>query len=153
MYAYTVILHHLQCSLFTLQKEVELPETVISISKETAKLCSTSLCEALLKQIQHAEYFILKVRSLYAKWNIGGQDEQVRKNCSQLMKTMERAICLQLITISKACIHLTDTALPLGKCMDTLIRTLTKLYVCLANLTKHFIHRHGTLPVSYNHTK
>lgn len=139
--------------IFLPQRQVDLPETLISITPETAENCSISLCESLLKQIQDVEYFILKVRSLYAKWNIGGQGDQIRTNCAQLMKTTERTICSQLIIISSACIHLTNTMLGLGRCMDTLVRTLTKLYICLANLTKHLIQRHGNLPVSYNHTK
>lgn len=139
--------------IFPLQDEIEQPEIKISLSKETAECCTTTLCESMLKQIQDVEYFILKVRSLYSKWNIGGQGEQIRVNCAQVMKTTERTICTQLIIISSACMHLTNTTLALGKCMDALIRTLTKLYICLANLTKHLIQRHGNFPVSYNHTK
>lgn len=74
-------------------------------------------------------------------------------DCEQSMKVTERRICAQLLLISNACIHLANAWLPMGQCMDALVKLLIQHYVCLANITKHFIVRHKTLAVSLNHSK
>lgn len=151
---HTHSIHNVTARFFLIfQKEITLPETLLSMSPEIADYCATYLCQALQSQIKEVEYFIRKVKSFYAKWNIGGQDEQIQLNCTQLMKTTERTICSQLIIISKACIHLTNARLHLGNSMDNLLKTLTQLYICLTNLTRHFFTRHGNIDVSFNQTK
>lgn len=70
-----------------------------------------------------------------------------------LMKTTERKVCSQLISIGRACTALAGTCLPLGQCMETLIRLLSQLYVCLANLTRHLILRSALVAVSLSQTK
>lgn len=105
------------------------------------------------KQIEDIEYFIQKVKSYYAQMKTGGQNEDDRKSCENRMVTTERRICTQLIFMSRVCIHLGNTALPLGPCMDNFTKLLAQFYVCLANLTKHFINRQKCMPVSYKSTK
>lgn len=124
-----------------------------SITSITAESCTIYLCNSLRKHIEHVEYFILKVKSFCAKIKIGGQSEQKISECEQMMKTSERRICSQLILISNALMYLTNSCLPLGQCMDTLIKLLTQYYVCLSNLTKHFLIRHKIISLSFNHTK
>lgn len=69
------------------------------------------------------------------------------------MKTIEKMICTQLIYISHVLEIFSNVKLPLGVCMDTLVRLIIQMYICLSNLTKHFILRHSTIPVSYLGTK
>lgn len=69
------------------------------------------------------------------------------------MKTTERKVCSQLINIGRTCKTLANVCLPLGSCMESLIRLLIQLYVCLANLTKHLIIRSALINVSHNQTK
>lgn len=83
----------------------------------------------------------------------GGQNQDTLKSCENRMVTTERRICTQLIFISRVCIHLSNTRLPLGPCMDNFTKLLTQFYVCLANLTKHLINRQRTMPISYKSTK
>lgn len=70
-----------------------------------------------------------------------------------LMKTTERKVCLQLISIGRACTALAGVCLPLGQCMEALIRLLIQLYVCLANLTKHLIVRSALVVVAHHQNK
>lgn len=115
--------------------------------------CVNQLCGAVQKQISDIEYFIQKVKSYYSQMKTGGQNEDDRKLCETRMVTIERRVCTQLIFVSRVCIHLANTALPLGQCMENLTKLLIQFYVCLANLTKHFKNRQKWLPVSYKSTK
>lgn len=115
--------------------------------------CINQLCNAVRKQIEDIEYFILKVKSYCAQLKTGGQNEDDRKTCETRMVTAERRICTQLIFISRVCIHLGNTVLPMGPCMDNFTKLLTQFYVCLANLAKHFINRQRIAPISYKSTK
>ena len=83
----------------------------------------------------------------------GGQNEDSRKLCENRMVTTERRICTQLIFISRVCIHLGNAMQPVGPCTDNFTKLLIQLYVCLANLTKHFIARQKISPVTYKSTK
>lgn len=111
------------------------------------------MSNSLRTQVEHVEYFILKVKSIYARLTIGGLTEQHQTDCEQSMKIIERRICSQLLLISNAFMHLANTCLPMGQCMDAVVKLLIQHYVCLANITKHFIVRHKTLSVSLNHSK
>lgn len=83
----------------------------------------------------------------------GGQNEDSRKLCENRMVTTERRICTQLIFIARVCIHLGNAMQPVGPCTDNFTKLLIQLYVCLANLTKHFILRQKISPVTYKSTK
>lgn len=111
------------------------------------------LCNALRKQIEDIEYFISKVKSYCAQLKSGGQTDSGRRECENRMVTIERRICTQLMFISRVCIRLANTPLSSGECMDMFLKTLTQYYICLTNLTRHFINRQRFLPVSYKNTK
>lgn len=66
---------------------------------------------------------------------------------------MERAICAHLIHVANAMLHLTNSKIPVGTPTDTLLRLLTQYYICLNNVAKHLISRHGIIPVVYGHIK
>lgn len=83
----------------------------------------------------------------------GGQNEVDRKQCDDRMSTTERRICTQLTFISRVCIHLANAMQPIGNCTDNFTKLLIQFYVCLSNLTKHFIIRHKVSPISYKSTK
>lgn len=119
----------------------------------TVEPCINQLCNAVRKQVEDIEYFILKVKSYCAQLKTGGQNEDDRKSCESQMVTAERRICTQLIFISRVCIHLGNSVLPLGQCMDNFTKLLSQLYVCLANLAKHFINRQRIVPISYKSTR
>lgn len=141
-----------------------------SITLITAESCSIHLFGIVKKQIEEIEYFIAKIKSIYCKIKIPGQgnnDEGKKNNILfesililvyhfsdvQRMKTIEKMICSQLINISHILEICSNVKLPLGVCMDSLVRLIIQMYICLSNLTKHFILRHATIPVSYLGTK
>lgn len=103
------------------------------------------------KQIDDVEYFISKARCFLTRVKITSESDQ--EQCIQWLKTIERSICSALIHISNVILHLTNTCLPLGICMDTLVKILMQMYICLTNLTKHFILRHTAIPISFQATK
>lgn len=124
-----------------------------SITELTAETCCIQLINALRKQIEDIEYFIHKVKGYCAQIKTGGQNEDDRKLCENRMVSTERRICTQFIFISRACINLGNAMQPVGQCTDNFIKLLIQLYVCLANLTKHFINRQKIAPISYKSTK
>lgn len=136
-----------------MQEPIEGADELKSVNELTAETCCIQMCNAMRKQIEDIEYFILKVKSYCAQMKTGGQNEDDRKSCENRMVTTERRICTQLIFISRVCIHLGNAMQPLGTCTDNFTKLLIQLYVCLANLTKHFITRQKVSPVSYKSTK
>lgn len=136
-----------------MQEPIEDADKYKSINAITVNASVNQLCSIVRKQIEDIEYFILKVKSYFAQMKAGGQNEDDRKSCENRMVTAERRICTQLMFLSRVCIHLGNSLLPLGQCMDNFMKLLTQFYVCLANLTKHFINRNKTLPISYKSTK
>lgn len=124
-----------------------------SINEMTVEACTGYLCIAIRKQIEDVEYFINKVRGYCIQLKTGGQSEDERENCESRMVTTERRICSQLVFIYRVCLHLSNAMLPLGTCMDNLHRMLIQYYICLTNLSKHFINRHRICPVSSKSTK
>lgn len=66
---------------------------------------------------------------------------------------MEKSIISKLLHLCETLSHLTNVCLPLGTNMDNLIRVIMQYYICLTNLTKHFIIRYGTIPVSFQGVK
>lgn len=135
------------------QEPIEGADDLNSVNEMTAETCCIQLCNAMRKQIDDIEYFILKVKSYCAQMKTGGQNEDDRKLCESRMVLTERRICAQLIFISRVCIHLGNAMQPVGACTDNYTKLLVQLYVCLANLTKHFIIRQKISPVSYKSTK
>lgn len=123
------------------------------INEATVESCINHLCNAMKKQIEDIEYFILKVKSYCAQMKTGGQTEDSRKECENRMTTTERRICTQLLFISRVGIRLANTNLSAGSCMDNFLKMLTQYYICLANLTKHFINRQKITSTSFKTTK
>lgn len=62
-------------------------------------------------------------------------------------------MCSQLVHIMSVATHLANTQLPLGTCMDSLLKLLINLYATLSNLTKHFLNRNPVAAVSHDSTK
>lgn len=130
------------------QEQHDGSNTLKTITAITAESCTIYLCQSLKEQITHIEYFIVKVKSLSYRLRIPGQGDDTNDTLST-MKSIERKICSQLFHISNTLVILTNTKLPLGPCMDSLLRLLLELFICLANLTKHLILRHSITPVLF----
>lgn len=122
-----------------------------SITLASAEACLSYLYSVLRKQIEEVEYFISKANNLHFKLKVIGEDEF--EMCLASLKSKERSICSQLIHISNTLLHLSNVSVPLGTCMDSLLRILILMYSCLKNLAKHFLSRSSTAKLSIHGTK
>ncbi|XP_053963260.1 Fanconi anemia group I protein homolog [Anastrepha ludens] len=122
-----------------------------SLTVESVESYFSYLCQALRKQIDDVAYFILKANNLNFKYRIVTEDE--RDMCLSQLRSMERSICSQLVHISNALIHLANVCIPLGTTMDQLLKLLIQHYICLKNLTKHFLICVGSSQVCMQSTK
>uniref|UniRef100_A0A034W2D0 Fanconi anemia group I protein-like protein n=1 Tax=Bactrocera dorsalis TaxID=27457 RepID=A0A034W2D0_BACDO len=125
--------------------------TFKSLTMESAKPYFLYLCQALRKQIDDVEHFILKANNLNFKCRIVTDDE--RDMCLTQLRSMERSICSQLLHISNALKNLVNACIPLGSSMDQLLKLLMQHYICLKNLTKHFLSRVEVSQVCMQSTK
>ncbi|XP_053673682.1 Fanconi anemia group I protein [Anopheles nili] len=122
-----------------------------SITSATAEPTFHYLCAIFRQQIEEIEHLILRTNSLMIRLKMFGLDDT--DETSQLLKSIERSICSQLVHILGSLTHLCNANLPLGSIMDALIKLLLSLYGCLTNLTKHFLARHAIVPILYDVTK
>uniref|UniRef100_A0A182JNR2 Fanconi anemia group I protein n=1 Tax=Anopheles christyi TaxID=43041 RepID=A0A182JNR2_9DIPT len=122
-----------------------------SITSATAEPTFHYLCMIFRQQLEEIEHLILRTNSLMIRLKVFGLDDT--DETSQLLKSIERSICSQLVHILGSLTHLCNANLPLGSTMDALIKLLLSLYGCLANLSKHFLARHSIVPISYDVTK
>ncbi|XP_058815005.1 Fanconi anemia group I protein [Topomyia yanbarensis] len=125
--------------------------TLKSISSITVESTLIALCNVLKQQLDNVEHFILRTNSILGRLKIyghGDNDEYLHQ-----LKSIERSMCSQLVHIMTAATHLANTQLPLGTCMDSLLKLLISVYSCLSNLTKHFLVRHPIAAVSHESTK
>ncbi|XP_034654239.1 Fanconi anemia group I protein homolog isoform X1 [Drosophila subobscura] len=117
---------------------IDLPDPSLkSISTVTAESCLQHLYAAVQKQLLNVEYFVVKANNL--SYNC-----QLVPECDQSywrgkLDVMERSICTQIILISRTLLALTNVCIPLGPSMDGLMKLLIQHYVCLKNLTKHYL--------------
>ncbi|KAM7345711.1 Fanconi anemia complementation group I [Cochliomyia hominivorax] len=130
----------------------QLNVTLKSITETTAESCLHYLYDSLRKQIEDVEYFIIKANNLSYKCRIVAEDD--RDYCLGCLKSMERSICSQLVHISNTLKNLTNVCLPLGSCMDGLMKLIMQHFICLKNLAKHFLNCcAGGVKVSIQGTK
>ncbi|XP_053663120.1 Fanconi anemia group I protein [Anopheles marshallii] len=122
-----------------------------SISSGTAEPTFQCLCAIFRQQVEEIEHLILRTNSLMIRLKVFGLDDT--DETSQLLKSIERSICSQLVHILGSLTHLCNANLPLGSTMDTLIKLLLSIYGCLANLSRHFLARHAIVPIAYDVTK
>ncbi|XP_075166591.1 Fanconi anemia complementation group I [Haematobia irritans] len=123
-----------------------------SITGATAESCLNYLYDSLRKQIEDVDYFIIKANNLAYKCRIVPEDD--RDYCLGSLKSMERSISMQLVHISNTMYNLTNVCIPLGNSMDGLMKLIMQLYICLKNLTKHFLNCcSGGVKVSLQGTK
>ncbi|XP_049278878.1 Fanconi anemia group I protein [Anopheles funestus] len=122
-----------------------------SITSATAEPTFHCLCAIFRQQVEEIEHLILRSNSLMMRLKVFGLEDT--DQTSQLLKSIERSICSQLVHILGSLTHLCNANLPLGSTMDALIKLLLSVYGCLANLSKHFLARHSIVPIAYDVTK
>ncbi|XP_073845314.1 Fanconi anemia complementation group I [Musca autumnalis] len=123
-----------------------------SITDVTAESCLQHLYDSLRKQIEDVDYFIVKANNLAYKCRIVPEDD--RDFCLASLKSLERSISMQLVHISNTLRNLTNVCIPLGSSMDGLMKLIMQHYICLKNLTKHFLSCcSGGMKVSIQGTK
>ncbi|XP_026842269.1 Fanconi anemia group I protein homolog [Drosophila persimilis] len=117
---------------------IDLPDPGLkSISTITAESCLQHLYVAVQKQLLNVEYFVVKANNLSYKCQLVPESDQSywRGN----LDVMERSICTQIIHITRTLLALTNVCIPLGSSMDGLMKLLIQHYICLKNLTRHYL--------------
>ncbi|XP_055541221.1 Fanconi anemia group I protein isoform X2 [Wyeomyia smithii] len=125
--------------------------TLKSISSITVEPALHALCSVLNQQLNDVDHFVLRTNSVLGRLKIYGHGEN--DEYLHQLKSIERSMCSQLVHIITAATHLANAQLPLGSCMDALLKLLINLYCCLTNLTKHFLTRHPVSAVAHDSTK
>ncbi|XP_004534830.1 Fanconi anemia group I protein isoform X2 [Ceratitis capitata] len=125
--------------------------TLKSLTVESAGSYFNYFCQAMLKQIDDVEHFIVKTNNINFKYRIITEDE--RDMCLSQLRSMERSICSQLLHISNALINVLNACIPLGSSTEQLLKLVMHHYVCLTNLAKHFLSSVQLSQVSLRSTK
>ncbi|XP_050081873.1 Fanconi anemia group I protein isoform X2 [Anopheles aquasalis] len=133
------------------EEELNPPFYLKSITSGTVDPTFHHLCAVVRLQLEEIEHLILRSNSLLARLKVLGLDDT--DETTQLLKSIERSMCSQLVHILTTLTHLCNMHLPLGSAMDTLLKLLLSMYNCLANLSRHFLACHPIVPVSYEVTK
>uniref|UniRef100_A0A2M4A8X9 Fanconi anemia group i protein n=1 Tax=Anopheles triannulatus TaxID=58253 RepID=A0A2M4A8X9_9DIPT len=132
-------------------EELNPPFYLKSITSGTVDPTFHHLCAVVRLQLEEIEHLILRSNSVLARLKVLGLDDT--DETTQLLKSIERSMCSQLVHILTTLTHLCNMHLPLGSAMDALLKLLLSMYNCLANLSRHFLACHPIVPVSYEVTK
>uniref|UniRef100_A0A182F4D0 Uncharacterized protein n=1 Tax=Anopheles albimanus TaxID=7167 RepID=A0A182F4D0_ANOAL len=132
-------------------EELNPPFYLKSITSGTVEPTFHHLCAVVRSQLEEIEHLILRSNSMLARLKVLGLDNV--DETTQLLKSIERSICSQLVHIISTVTHLCNIHLPLGSAMDALLKLLLSMYNCLASLSRHFLACHPIVPVCYEVTK
>uniref|UniRef100_A0A2M4CNT3 Uncharacterized protein n=1 Tax=Anopheles darlingi TaxID=43151 RepID=A0A2M4CNT3_ANODA len=132
-------------------EELNPPFYLKSITSGTVEPTFHHLCTVIRLQLEEIEHLILRSNSLMARLKVLELEDT--DETTQLLKSIERSMCSQLVHILTTLTHLCNIHLPLGSAMDALLKLLLSMYNCLANLSRHFLACHPIVPVSYEVTK
>ncbi|XP_055641903.1 Fanconi anemia group I protein [Toxorhynchites rutilus septentrionalis] len=133
------------------EEEVAPSFTLKSINSVTVESALFALCNVTNQELDDVEHFILRTNSILGRLKIYGHGEN--DEYLHQLKSIERSMCSQLVYIMSVATHLANTQLPLGPCMDSLLKLLINIYSCLTNFTKHFLTRDSVSAVSHDSTK
>ncbi|KAM6304685.1 Fanconi anemia group I protein [Podargus strigoides] len=102
-----------------------------------AKTAAPTVCLLVLGQtdkvLEDMDWLIKKHSSL------GSHTSEDSTQASEQTQALEKGVILQLGTLLTVYHELVQTALPAGSCVDTLLRSLSKIYAVLTSLIKHYI--------------
>ncbi|XP_008118382.2 Fanconi anemia group I protein isoform X1 [Anolis carolinensis] len=98
----------------------------------TACLLSLSQADKVLEEV---DWLISKMKN-HLGLEAGEDSSQATTNQPQ---PLEKAVVLQLGTLLTAYHELLQTALPTGSCVDTLLRSVSKMYTILTALVKYYL--------------
>uniref|UniRef100_A0A670K3E3 FA complementation group I n=1 Tax=Podarcis muralis TaxID=64176 RepID=A0A670K3E3_PODMU len=97
----------------------------------TACLLILSRAEKVLEEV---DWLINKMKS-----HLGLEAAEDASQATNPTQPLEKAIILQLGTLLTAYHELVQTALPPGSCVDTLLRSVSKMYTTLTSLVKYYL--------------
>ncbi|XP_061450761.1 Fanconi anemia group I protein isoform X2 [Rhineura floridana] len=103
-----------------------------------AKTAAPTACLLVLSQaekvLEEVDWLINKMKS-----HLGLEAAEDASQAADPVQPLEKAIILQLGTLLTAYHELVQTALPPGSCVDTLLRSISKMYTILATLAKYYL--------------
>ncbi|KAJ8393160.1 hypothetical protein AAFF_G00068430 [Aldrovandia affinis] len=122
--------------------EVEKQSHFAIVNIKTAPPTAILVLTQVGRILEEVDWLIAK-----KKWQLGTERANERDTQMGLQQdSVEKAVTLQMGTLLTALNELVQTALPLGPCTDTLLRTLAQSYSILTTLAKYYIHRSSTQP-------
>ncbi|XP_042328112.1 Fanconi anemia group I protein [Sceloporus undulatus] len=126
---------HAQLGDIDQDQEVEhQPHFAIVNSKTAAPTaCLLALSQAD-KVLEEVDWLINKMKS-----NLGLEAAEDASQTANQTQPLEKAVILQLGTLLTAYHELVETALPSGSCVDTLLRSVSKMYTILTALVKYYL--------------
>ncbi|XP_070619037.1 Fanconi anemia group I protein [Erythrolamprus reginae] len=103
-----------------------------------SKTAAPTACLMVLSQadkiLEEVDWLINKMKNY-----LGSEAAENASQAVNQTQPLEKAVILQLGTALIAYHELVQTALPTGSCVDTLLRSLSKLYAILTTLVKYYL--------------
>lgn len=112
------------------------------------------LVNQIEKIVDEMDWALVKVKGDMTASAAGLTEEKVPDSPDSCPRGMlEQALCQRLCTVVSALHELSQSALPEGPCTEATLKVLTKMYVTLGSLTKHYLslynQRLGYLPAKF----
>uniref|UniRef100_A0A670YG23 FA complementation group I n=1 Tax=Pseudonaja textilis TaxID=8673 RepID=A0A670YG23_PSETE len=103
-----------------------------------SKTAAPTVCLMVLSQadkiLEEVDWLINKMKNY-----LGSEAAENASQAVNQTQPLEKAVVLQLGTALTAYHELIQTALPTGSCVDTLLRSLSKMYAILTTLVKYYL--------------
>ncbi|XP_026537635.1 Fanconi anemia group I protein [Notechis scutatus] len=103
-----------------------------------SKTAAPTACLMVLSQadkiLEEVDWLINKMKNY-----LGSEAAENASQAVNQTQPLEKAVVLQLGTALTAYHELVQTALPTGSCVDTLLRSLSKMYAILTTLVKYYL--------------
>ncbi|XP_077174007.1 Fanconi anemia group I protein isoform X2 [Paroedura picta] len=106
--------------------------TVVNTKTAAPTACLLILSQAE-KALEEVDWLINKMKSLL------GSDTADTSQADSAAQPLEKAIILQLGTLLNMYHELVQAVLPAGSCVDTLLRSVCKMYTTLTSLVKYYL--------------
>nr|XP_056721814.1 Fanconi anemia group I protein [Euleptes europaea] len=86
------------------------------------------------KVLEEVDWLVNKMKS-----HLGLEAAEDSSQAASEVQLLEKAVILQLGTLLTSYHELVQTALPAGSCVDTLLRSISKMYTTLTSLVKYYL--------------
>ncbi|KAH0620036.1 hypothetical protein JD844_014548 [Phrynosoma platyrhinos] len=125
--------------LFNLHSLIKSPVTILrdlaqDIHAQLGDIEQLLVLSQADKVLEEVDWLINKMKS-----NLGREAAEDASQATNQTQPLEKAVILQLGTLLTTYHELVETALPTGSCVDTLLRSVSKMYTILTALVKYYL--------------